>query len=136
MTDAWEQVADLEEKYTEEVEVRRDLVVTALGLERGVMFTLIETDHDYDTLDKRHYRHHSTQRNVSTMRELAQALLDACDFVEQANPVWAQLLDRPVVRELPILQRGSLQWRLVEFTNDELDLELKHRRDPQLGRQP
>lgn len=91
MTDAWKQLDDLEEKYTKEVEVRPDLVVTALGLERGVMFTLLETDHDYDTLDKRHYRHHSTQRNVSTMRELAQALLDACDFVEQANPKWAGL---------------------------------------------
>lgn len=91
MSDAWEQLYDLQKKYTKEVEVRHDLLVVALGLERAVMLTLVETDHDKDALDKRRHRYHSTQRNVSTMRELAQALLDACDFVDQSNPVWAGL---------------------------------------------
>lgn len=74
-----------------EVDVRHDIVVAALGLDRAVMLTFRETDHDKDALDKRRYRYHTTQRNVSTMRELAQALLDACDFVDESNPVWASL---------------------------------------------
>lgn len=77
MSDAWKQLDDLQRKYTQEIEVRRDLVVTALGTERGVRLTLGAR---------------STQRNVSTMRELAQALLEACAFVEDANPEWAGLL--------------------------------------------
>lgn len=91
MTDAWQQLDDLQEKYTREVDVRHDLLVTALGLERGVKLTLMETNYNKAPLDKDRYRYHSTQRNVSTMRELAQALLDACDFVDQSNPVWASL---------------------------------------------
>lgn len=31
--------------------------------------------------------------------------------------------------ELPTLQQGSLEWRLVEFTDSELELELEHRRE-------
>jgi hypothetical protein len=89
VTDAWKQLDDLQRKYTKEVEVRSDLVVTALGLERGVRVTLIQTNYGQDPLHKRRHQYHSTQRNVSTMREFAQALLDACDFVDSANPGWA-----------------------------------------------
>lgn len=90
MTDAWKQLDDLRTKYTTETEIRPNLIVTALGLERTVRLTFVETDTRVGEADKRRRRYHSTQRNVSTMRELAEAILEACYFVECANPEWAQ----------------------------------------------
>jgi NADPH-dependent 7-cyano-7-deazaguanine reductase QueF len=55
-----------------------------------VKFTLIETDYTKDRLDPRREQYHTTQRNVTTMRELAAAILATCDFVEHCNPAWAE----------------------------------------------
>jgi hypothetical protein len=82
--DAWLQSFELRQKYTKEIEVRKDLQVYGLGTERTVRLALgYPLDHDpimrFKTID----------RNVATMRELAHALLEACDFVEQSNPEWA-----------------------------------------------
>lgn len=88
--DAWKQLDDLYERFTRAIDVRPDLKVEAFGCERSVRFTWSEYDHTKDKLDPRHKRSHSTERNVSTMRELAEALLLACDFVEHVNPVWAR----------------------------------------------
>ncbi len=89
LNDAWKQKFDLLEKYTKEWEVRSDLAVTALACDRGVM---LEVGH-FDSpklkgkpVGPRNYA--VTNRNVTTMRELAQALLDACDFVDESNPEW------------------------------------------------
>lgn len=85
--DAWKQVADLQEKYSQDYEVRPDLLVQALGVDRNVRLTLFgERDGEFG---QRSFK--ETQRNVKTMRELAYALLDACAFVEQSNPTWAGL---------------------------------------------
>lgn len=91
MPDAWKQYVDLLEQFTIEEEVRPDLVVRGLAWDRSVEFTLIETDYTKDEFDLTRRRYHSTTRNVKTMRELAKALLEACDFVEETNPVWAGL---------------------------------------------
>lgn len=85
--DAWEQFQDLRKKFTQEVEVRKDIVVTARALDRGVELRL----RDKDWHDKGPVGHSiaTGPRNIKTMRELAQAILDACDFVESSNPEWA-----------------------------------------------
>lgn len=83
--DAWKQLHDLLGANTTSLDVRHDLSVTAHGCNRSVELNLA-----YHTDDVGMRRWHSTgERNVGTMRELAQALLDACDFVEQVNPTWA-----------------------------------------------
>lgn len=88
--DAWLQEHELHERFSKEWSVRPDLEVTALACGRAVRFTLIESDPSVDRLDKRHKEYHSTTRSVATMRELAEALLAACDFVEHSNPRWAE----------------------------------------------
>lgn len=72
--DVWKQVHDLWKAYSRKWKVRSDLVVTALGPDRTVRLQVGSAD---------------VRRNVNTMRELAAALLAACDFVEMANPRWA-----------------------------------------------
>lgn len=88
--DAWKKLFDLWEENGKTFEVRDDLVVQALGPDRSVRLTMYEhttpgDEHDF----KRRYI--ATDRNISTMRELAQALLDACDFVEACNPHWTEV---------------------------------------------
>lgn len=83
--DAWRQQHELLEKFTTMVDVRADLRVTALACERTVRFSLGCPPNEHG---RRHW--HETQRNVGTMRELAKALNEACDFVEMSNPVWAE----------------------------------------------
>lgn len=70
--DAWKQLADLAEKYTEIWEFRPDLDVVASGLERHVM------------LD-------GVPHNVETVREYITILEQACAFVEKVNPAWASI---------------------------------------------
>jgi hypothetical protein len=88
--DAWKRVHDLYAETCQEWEVRHDLKVTALGPERGVRLTIVK-DRPGATSSHEPKMHVDTgKRNVSTMRELAQAILDACDFVEAVNPEWAK----------------------------------------------
>lgn len=87
MIDAWQQYYNLQNKYSTRVEVRRDLIVEALGLERAVRFTLVKEPLP-GVLELPKF--HNTQRNASTMRELGQALIDAADYVEEVNPKWAR----------------------------------------------
>ncbi len=86
--DAWEQRHHLMIEYTQEWEVRSDLKVTAQGCDRCVQLAVgLGVPHPkFPWMQKFHY----TQRNVDTMRELAGALLAACDLVEKANPTWAE----------------------------------------------
>jgi hypothetical protein len=89
----------LVERFTTETEVRSDIVVQAQACERAIKVTLIEADYSKGPLDKGRRQYHSTGlRNVSTMRDLAQAILDACDFVDASNPAWSSL---PPVEVLP-----------------------------------
>jgi hypothetical protein len=85
--DAWKRVADLHDKFTKQWKVRSDLRVTALAHERTVRFELGDRKNLRGSIDVPIW--HDTQRNVSTMRELANALLQACDFVDKHNPEWA-----------------------------------------------
>jgi hypothetical protein len=92
--DAWKKEHKLLEKYTRSTEVRKDIEVIARGCARGV--ELILWDMPKGPFDvKRNYKS-TGKRNVSTMRELAEALLEACDFVEKSNPEWAKHLPSPV----------------------------------------
>ncbi len=86
--DAWEQLATLVNRFTTRTQVREDIEVVARATERGVELILWDLPKkpfglktDYSTTHK---------RNVSTMRELAQAIIDACDFVDESNPEWAE----------------------------------------------
>lgn len=92
--DAWAQIDAISRKYTKEWLPRKDLRVRALGTERCVELGLGEMNDKFqmgqDMMD-----FHITQRNVGTMRELAATLIEACDFVEQANPKWATGLSGP-----------------------------------------
>jgi hypothetical protein len=74
--DSWEKADAVRRLSTKTYEIRHDIRVEAHGVERGVRVIL---KGDVDT----------GPRNVSTMRELALAILDACDFVEEKNPRWA-----------------------------------------------
>lgn len=90
--DAWKQHNDLVNKFTARWAVRNDLVVTAKAYDRSVELSVSEYIDSDLTLNK---KWHVTRRNVGTMRELAQALEDACDFVEKHNPEWAKNLPYP-----------------------------------------
>lgn len=90
--DAWQQLHDLLDKYTKEWEVRPDLKVVARATDRTVDFQLGRMRKGWLDIETIHFDY-GTTRNIHTMRELAQALLDACDFVEGCNPKWANLPD-------------------------------------------
>lgn len=83
--DAWRQAHELHQRFTTKVDVRADLRVMAHACDRTVSFGL-----GYERTDFGGWRFHTTKRNVGTMRELANALLDACDFVEESNPEWTE----------------------------------------------
>lgn len=88
--DAWKQHHDLMEKFTREFKPRADLRVVGQAAYRTVVVGIGESTKLTGTAKEMHpYDWHETTRNVSTMRELAEAILAACDFVEQSNPVWA-----------------------------------------------
>lgn len=75
--DAWEQLYELQERYTRIYETladgyeRRDLIVRADALERCVWV-------------------HGEGHNVKTIRQYIDVLEQACVFVEDANPTWAK----------------------------------------------
>jgi hypothetical protein len=87
--DAWEQLHDLWEENSKEWKVRPDLKVFARGPDRGVELRVGTSKRK--VMDQTFWNFYTTDRNVGTMRELAQALLDACDFVDAVNPEWAGL---------------------------------------------
>jgi hypothetical protein len=90
--DAWKQFGDLKSKFTKVFQPKKDLKVTALAHERCVKFELgywPQPSRKNLFTGKPSMYYHQTTRNVITMRELAQALLDACDFVDASNPEWA-----------------------------------------------
>lgn len=84
--DAWKQYHDLVERFTTEVEVRPDIHVRGLAWDRGVEVIVFSEGHPM----KRTWQS-TRKRNIDTMRELAKAINDACDFVEQNNPEWASI---------------------------------------------
>lgn len=85
--DAWKQHDQLVRKFTADWEVRSDLRIVALACDRAVRLEIASgVNAKFSELPN---WHDSGPRNVSTMRELAYALLEACDFVEKANPTWA-----------------------------------------------
>lgn len=87
--DAWKQAHDLFERYTKAVKPRPDIEIVAHACDRGVELRVGELLLRPDVIHK--YDWSSTgRRNVDTMREVAEAILDACDFVEQSNPTWAK----------------------------------------------
>lgn len=86
--DAWKQLSDLQDRFTRTWEIRHDLEVVALAHKRNVR--LVMGDYTPAALDPAGIeRGFITDRNVSTMREFALAILDACHFVEESNPRWA-----------------------------------------------
>lgn len=88
VTDAWQQLQDLHNQFTKEILVRKDIRVRGLALDRSVELGLGHEEKGVLPTTK-FMRFETTQRNISTMRELANAILDACDFVEGCNPQWA-----------------------------------------------
>lgn len=95
--DAWKQYDALLKKFTQIVDVRSNIQVIARATDRGV--ELVVSKEDYSKVNPitqiapRKTYTSTGSRNVSTMRELAQALMDACDFVDEANPIWASKRD-------------------------------------------
>lgn len=87
--DAWEQVYDITRANTRRWEVRPDIEVTALGVDRSVQLRLGTDSGKLNASGVAKDPIKVTKRNVGTMRELAAVLLAACDFVDFANPQWA-----------------------------------------------
>lgn len=89
--DAWKQLSDLRDRFTRTWEIRSDIEVTALAHNRNVRLRLGKWSFNKMKSDPRDFTPEPqiTDRNVGTMRELAEALLAACDFVEKSNPSWA-----------------------------------------------
>lgn len=84
--DAWKQLHELWDKFSTRVDVRNDLRVEALGPDRAVRVSIAYPQQKAHEIRRWHT---SMPRNVGTMRELAQAIIDACDFVDAVNPKWA-----------------------------------------------
>jgi hypothetical protein len=87
--DAWKRMYELLKDNSTETDVRPDIKVEALGCDRAVRLSLRYYKGD-DPMSLANEKWADTGlRNVSTMRELANALLAACDFVDSVNPEWA-----------------------------------------------
>lgn len=84
--DAWQQHRDLLARFTKEFPVRNSLTVTALATDRRVQLKVTPTTHYHNEPTPRPV---VSTHNVSTMRELAEAILAACAFVDDSNPEWA-----------------------------------------------
>lgn len=95
--DAWKQYDALLEKFTQAVDVRSNIRVIARATDRGVELVVSKEDwskvNPMTRIAPMETSTSTGSRNVSTMRELAQALMDACDFVDEANPLWASKRD-------------------------------------------
>jgi hypothetical protein len=106
MKDAWKKHDNLWKRFRKETEIRKDIIVVANGIERGVHLQVGEYDENQEQILDRPgkasggYRYNDTgPRNISTMREVALALLEACDFVEESNPTWARLHDGDLAKK-------------------------------------
>lgn len=99
--DAWWKIREIWRKNSKEWEVRKDLVVTALGPTRCVRLRVGEWSFNKMRANARDHKPEPkiTERNVGTMRELALAIWAACDFVEEVNPEWAKDLGEPLAPE-------------------------------------
>lgn len=96
--DAWKQYSELVEKFTTSTDVRTDISVTGRAWDRSVEVQLAKIDYTKDEFDLRRKTWFSSKpRNVSTMRELAYAILEACDFVDDNNPKWASNPKPPAI---------------------------------------
>jgi hypothetical protein len=93
--DAWLQLHELMEKFTEQWEVRRDINVTAWATHRTVELTLTREIPGMSAPNNKDW-YSTGKRNVGTMRELAEAIIAACDYVEECNPMWASISDDPM----------------------------------------
>lgn len=91
MKDAWLQHHELLKKFTIITDIRSDLRVKAHACDRSVELVLIQDNPNHDGRGFKGAKlYHSTgHRNVGTLRELANAILEACDFVDASNPKWA-----------------------------------------------
>lgn len=89
--DAWKQHDDLIRQYTDKTKVRADIEVVARAVERGVEVRIGRRNPKAtNSYEFPQWLWSSTgKRNVNTMRELAAAIVAACDFVDESNPVWA-----------------------------------------------
>ena len=87
--DAWFQKDQLLKRTTKKIEVRSDLIVTAVASDRRVDLTIVKEVLSKDFAPK-NKSYTVRQANTATMRELAQAIIDACDFVEDQNPEWSK----------------------------------------------
>lgn len=86
--DAWERKAKERADFTRGVTVSDDLVVEAAAWDRAVVVKIKKYDgDDYDESTARWITRAGT---VHTMSELAQAILDACEYVKAQNPKWAK----------------------------------------------
>jgi hypothetical protein len=83
--DAWRKYDNLVNELSTYTEVRGDIHIHAIAYNRGVELIVFSGP----VADMKRKWQSTGKRNVSTMRELAQALNDACDFVESNNPKWA-----------------------------------------------
>jgi hypothetical protein len=81
--DAWRKLDKLLGRFTRRWEPRKDITVTAHATDRAVELTLYETRSGL----QRPYMS-TGRRNVGTLRELANCINAACDFVEASNPGW------------------------------------------------
>lgn len=84
--DAWALHYALLEQFTRVLEVRPDIKVYGYGCDRTVELVSLKADGGGGP---RRVSSPFGRRNVMTYRELAYALLEACDFVDAANPEWA-----------------------------------------------
>ena len=83
MKDAWQKHDDLVKSLTKVIETRPDITVIGNGWDRSVYL-------GFDSSADFTFRPH----NVRTMRKLAKALNDACDYVEEVNPKWAAVFEK------------------------------------------
>lgn len=99
--DAWLQFEELLGEFTYSCWIRSDINVIGHGTDRSVELILtkeIPGRQPPNNVD----RHTTGKRSVHTMRELAEALTAACDFVEDVNPEWAsQSVEAPIERSYP-----------------------------------
>lgn len=90
--DAWKQYHDIVKKYTKELEYRENLKVVAKAHERHVLICAAEPVPGKSRHDIGYLHWIEIRKNITSAREFAECILDACDFVEQNNPEWASHL--------------------------------------------
>lgn len=95
--DAWKKADAVRRLNTKTWELRADIRVDAKATERGVELTLYKDMPGTTGGPLNRTWINTGARNIDTMRELAQAILEACDFVEERNPAWASKTQEKLV---------------------------------------